>query len=59
MTFLFAMMFCLAGCDVNVNVNNTSSTVNEDKPSINTESGRIFACNEAITKQFNIKTFGG
>lgn len=59
MTFLFAMMFCLAGCSVNVNVNNTSSTVDEDKPSINTESGRIFACNEAITKQFNIKTFGG
>ena len=59
MTFLFAMMFCLTGCDMNINVNNTSSTVDEDKPRINTESGRIFACNEAITKQFNIKEFGG
>ncbi len=37
-----------------------SCAVDIDEPEVeNIESGRIFACNEAITKQFNIKTFGG
>ena len=44
----------LAGCG-----SNNSSVVDEDKPSIETESWRIFACNEEVVKYLNINTFGG
>ena len=44
----------LAGCG-----SNNSSVVDEDKPSIETESWRIFACNEEVVKYLNITTFGG
>ena len=38
---------------------NNNSTVDEDKPSINTESGRVFACNEEVGKYYDITTFWG
>ena len=53
-TLLFA--WCIR---FNVNFNNSSSTVDEDKPSLNTESGRLFVCNEEAGKYYNITTFWG
>ena len=43
----------------NLNITNNSSVVDEDKPSINTDSGRLLACNEEVVKYYNVKTFWG
>ena len=56
---LLTYVLLLTWCSFNVNINNTSSVVDEDKPSIDTESGRLFACNEEVGKHYNITTFGG
>jgi hypothetical protein len=48
----------LTGCfKFNLNITNNSSVVDEDKPSINTDSGRLLACNEEVVKYYNVKTF--
>ena len=59
LTTLFVAWLLLTGCSFNVNINDTSSTIDEDKPSINTEAGRLFACNEEVGEHYNISTFGG
>ena len=46
-------------CNFHLTFNDTSSTVDKDKPSIKTESWRLFACNEEVWKYLNITTFGG
>ena len=50
----------LAWCfKFNLNITNNSSVVDEDKPSIKTESGRLLECNEEVGRYYNIKTFWG
>ena len=46
-------------CNFHLTFNDTSSTVDKDKPSIKTESWRLFACNEEVWEYLNITTFGG
>jgi hypothetical protein len=60
LTTLLFCSFCLTWCiSFNLSITDTSSAVDEDKPSINTESGRLFTCNEEVGKYFDITTFGG
>ena len=59
LTTLLISGLLLTGCSFNLKINDTSSVVDEDKPSIETESWRLFACNEEVGKYFNITTFGG
>ena len=58
-TLLFSVLFISWCFQVNINVNDTSSVVEEDKPSIDSYSGRLFACNEEVGKYYNITTFWG
>jgi len=58
-TLLFSVLFISWCFQVNINVNDTSSVVEEDKPSIDSDSGRLFACNEEVGKYYNITTFWG
>lgn len=51
---------CFAWCvNFNLIITDTSSVVDEDKPTISTESGRLFTCNEEVGKYFDITTFCG
>lgn len=58
-TLLFGTLFISWCFQLNININNDSSVVDEDKPSINSESWRLFACNEEVWKYYNITTFWG
>ena len=58
LTTLLFSSFLLTGCiNFNFTVNDSTSVVEDDKPSITTDSWRLFACNEEVGKFFDVKTF--
>ena len=57
---LWLAIFTLAGCSIHVNFNkNNNDEQNDDKPSLDSDVGRLFACNEEVGKYYNITTFWG
>ena len=59
LTTLLISSVLLIWCSFHINFNDTSSAVDEDKPSIKTDSWRLIECNEKVRKYYNISTFGG
>ena len=60
LTTLLFVSFLLTWCiNFNFTFNDTSSVVEEDKPNLNSDSWRLFACNEEVWKFFDVKTFWG
>lgn len=55
---LFVLGIWLTGCSVNMNFNKTiSQKENNVKPSLDTEAGRLIACNEKVGFYLNTNTF--